>query len=86
MADSAIASFERYLDTPQLTRSAHDATYLAHVLQRLGELYDAKGDRAKAIDYYGRVAELWRNADPELQPRVAELRRRTELLRSSERH
>lgn len=84
MADSAIATFELYLETPQLTRFSHDAVYLAHILQRLGALYEAKGDRAKAIEHYERFIQLWRNADPELQPRVAEARRRIELLRVSE--
>lgn len=83
LADSAIASFERYIDTPQLNRLPWDATYLAAILRRLGELYEGKGDRTKAIEYYTRFAELWRNADPELQPSVAEVRRRIETLRAS---
>jgi tetratricopeptide (TPR) repeat protein len=85
MVDSAIAKFEQYLETPQLDRLSHDAVYLAHILQRLGALYEAKGDRAKAIEYYDRFVQLWRTADPELQPRVVAVRRRMESLRSSER-
>jgi tetratricopeptide (TPR) repeat protein len=81
MVDSAITSFEQYLETPQLLRLQYDAVYMPHILQRLGALYEAKGDREKAIGYYERFVELWRNADPELQPRVAEARRRIELLR-----
>jgi DNA-binding SARP family transcriptional activator len=83
MADSAIATFERYIDTPQLTRLAWDATYLAGILRRLGALYEAKGDRTKAIEYHERFVRLWRSADPELQPRVAEVRRRIESLREN---
>ena len=83
MVDSAITTFERYLETPQLIRFSHDAVYLAHILQRLGMLYEAKGDRAKAVGYYARFVELWRTADAELQPRVAQARRRIELLRDS---
>lgn len=76
MTDSAIAAFERYLETPQWIRISLDAQYRSRILQRLGELHAAKGNRAKAIEYYGRFVELWRNADPELQPQVAAARRR----------
>ena len=47
---------------------------LAPAYRRLGELYEARGDRAKARDYYGRFVDLWRDADPELQPIVANAR------------
>jgi DNA-binding SARP family transcriptional activator len=82
LADSAIANFERYIDTPQLNRLPWDATYLAAILRRLGELYEAKGNRTKAVEYYERFVGLWRNADPELQPRVVEVRQRIESLRA----
>jgi len=39
-------------------------------LRRLGELYEARGDGARAAEYYGRFAKLWRDADPALQPAV----------------
>jgi DNA-binding SARP family transcriptional activator len=57
---------------------------MPHILQRLGALYEAKGDRAKAVRYYERFTELWRTADPELQPRVTEARKRIESLQSAE--
>jgi tetratricopeptide (TPR) repeat protein len=82
--DSAIASFEHYIETSQLDRLPYDAIYMPHILQRLGALYEAKGDRAKAIRYYERFTELWRTADPELQPRVTEARKRIESLQSAE--
>jgi tetratricopeptide (TPR) repeat protein len=85
MADSAIVAFERYLETPQLHRLWQDRIYAARILQRLGELYEAKGNRTKAIEYYERFAALWRNADPELQPQVAAVRRRIDSLRAGER-
>jgi len=34
----------------------------------------------QAIDYYSRFAALWTHADPELQPRVADARRRITRL------
>ena len=33
-----------------------------------------------ALDYYGRFVTLWREADPELQPIVAEVRERMDRL------
>jgi len=43
---------------------------------RLGELYQEKGDTAHATEFYGKFAELWKDADAELQPRVKEAKRR----------
>jgi tetratricopeptide (TPR) repeat protein len=37
-------------------------------------LAEALGDRDKAIEFYQVVADVWRNADPELQQYVAEAR------------
>ena len=34
----------------------------------------ARGDHAKAREYYGRFVDLWKEADPELQPLVADAR------------
>jgi DNA-binding SARP family transcriptional activator len=53
---------------------------LPRALQRLGELYEAAGDRANAIAYYDRFAELWKDADPELQPVVRDVRQRIARL------
>ena len=69
-ADSAIAVYERYLNTPARGRSIGDATELGRTLERLGELYDAAGNWEKAAEYYARFVELWKDADPELQSRV----------------
>jgi hypothetical protein len=33
------------------------------MLCRLGELYEAKGNREKAIDYYQRFVNEWKDAD-----------------------
>jgi hypothetical protein len=53
---------------------------LAPSLKRLGELYESRGDRRRAADYYGRFIDLWKNADPELQPAVREVRGRLAQL------
>jgi eukaryotic-like serine/threonine-protein kinase len=83
MPDSAIAMFERYLATPFFGRPRADARYLAGVYKRLGELYDASGDRERAAAYYRKFLDLWKDADPELQPRVTEVRRRLEAIRAA---
>jgi tetratricopeptide (TPR) repeat protein len=75
--DSAIAIYERYVRTPMVAgRLSEDAAELAGIYKRLGELYEQRGERAKARDYYTRFVELWDDCDPDLRPRVAEVRRR----------
>ena len=59
-----------------------DSYGLAPTFQRLGELYEARGDRAKALEYYGRLVDLWKGADPELQPVVRDVRVRMARLAS----
>jgi DNA-binding SARP family transcriptional activator len=49
-------------------------------LRRLGELYEQRGERQKAIDYYNEFAELWEDADAELQPLVDDVRQRIARL------
>jgi tetratricopeptide (TPR) repeat protein len=73
-ADSAIAVFNRYLDTPAPGRGFGDGIFLPGIHKRLGELYEVKGDRQQALSHYIKFADLWKNADPELQPKVAEVR------------
>jgi tetratricopeptide (TPR) repeat protein len=80
MPDSAIASYQRYLDTPFLGRLALDAVWRARALYRLGELYEERGDRVKAADRYAEFVKLWKRADPDLQPKVTEAKQRLETL------
>jgi len=84
VADSAIALFARYVDSPNLDRVNDDGWYLAGSHKRLGELYEAKGDRQQAASHYAKFVELWKNADPELQPQVAEVRKRLARLSDTE--
>ena len=69
-ADSARDAYERYVHQGGPMRILGDVFYLAASYQRLGESYEAKGDRKKAIENYLKLADLWQNADPELQPIV----------------
>ena len=50
------------------------------LLRRLGELYEARGDRQKALEYYDRFVALWSDADAEFQPQVDDIRRRIAAL------
>lgn len=81
--DSAIAAYERYLTAGSLDRADLDAFLLADVLERLAVLNERAGRRLVAARYYTRLATLWADADAELQPRVAEARRRALLLRQA---
>jgi tetratricopeptide (TPR) repeat protein len=83
-ADSAIANFERYITLPVIDRGPVDQFYLAGAHKRLGELYEAKGEKSKALSHYLTFVELWKNADPELQPRVAEVRAAIRRVRDTE--
>jgi tetratricopeptide (TPR) repeat protein len=80
MPDSAVALYQRYLDTPFIGRLPLDALYRARVLYRLGELYEERGDPVKAADRYAEFVRLWKQADPELQPKVADAKQRLEAL------
>jgi tetratricopeptide (TPR) repeat protein len=83
--DSAIAHLEQFQTSPYYYRLVDDAFFLAGVYRRLGELYDAKGDRARAASYVAKFVDLWKDADPELQPKVAEARARLARLRGGAR-
>ncbi len=85
--DSAIAQFETYLSAPQFARSDDllDPTSRPAIHERLGQLYEAKGNPGKAAEHYRAFIELWQHADPELQPRVAEARRRLSRLSTVDR-
>jgi tetratricopeptide (TPR) repeat protein len=86
MPDSTIYWFEHYLATPAMNRLNLDldVSSVPNISRRLGELYEARGDRAKAAAYYQKFVDLWKNADPELQPQVAEIRQRLARLRDPE--
>jgi hypothetical protein len=51
--------------------------------ERLGQIY-AKGDVAEAIEHDEAFIDLWKGADTELQPRVAEARQRVARLSAME--
>ena len=79
--DSAIAHFERFIVAKYPGRLGVDNEFLAPTHQRLGELYESKGDNQRAASHYLTFIDLWRNADPVLQPRVDDARRRLARLK-----
>jgi hypothetical protein len=79
--DSALAAYQRIAARPSLESATRLERYtLAPTYKRLGELYEARQDRRKAADYYGRFVDLYQHADPELQPGVREVRERLARL------
>ena len=81
--DSAIAELEALIAVRWDSRLDDDPFRLAGAHKRLGELYDAKGDRERAISHLSKFVELWKNADPELQPAVSDAKRRLTKLQAS---
>ncbi|MDQ3519737.1 MAG: protein kinase [Gemmatimonadota bacterium] len=88
--DSAILAYEQYVTTPLIDNTiaptisvielSSNAVHFAPTLRRLGELYEERGNREKAAHYYGRFVELWKDADPDLQPQVVDVKRRLARL------
>ncbi len=80
--DSAAMMFERYIATPVWFKADPqlDPVRLPAIRERLGQIYESLGKTDKAIENYLAFIELWKNADPELQPRVADARKRLARL------
>jgi tetratricopeptide (TPR) repeat protein len=78
-ADSALAYWEAYATTPQRALW-WDFGDLARAYKRLGELYEARGDRVKAVEWYGRFTDVWNGADADLQPVVRDVQGRIQRL------
>jgi tetratricopeptide (TPR) repeat protein len=74
--DSVLAVLERYVATPNYLRLQVDQVHLAPTLERLGELYEARGRIEEASMCYARLVDLWADADAELQERVQAARAR----------
>jgi len=71
--DSARVMYERLVETPS-SEIWWDAGHVAHGYLRLGEMAEAAGDRARAVEYYTRLTRLLDEADAVLQPLVTQAR------------
>ncbi len=74
--DSVLAVLERYVTTTDDDRWQVDPLELPGILVRLGQLSEARRDTVKAVAYDSRLLDIWRDAAPELQPVVAQVRDR----------
>ncbi len=82
--DSAIKYYEKSSASTYTFRGGYDMSR-APIERRLGELYEAKGDRDRAVKHYQAFVDFWKDAEPELQPQVAEVRKRLARLGNTER-
>lgn len=73
--DSAIVLFERALATSSaFGGQIYEPGWYTQALLTLGELYEARGDRAKAAEYYRRHIDVFKNPDPPIAAQVAAVR------------
>jgi tetratricopeptide (TPR) repeat protein len=73
--DSALKYYEQAATLPNTDDTGvEDAIWQPSTLRRLGELYESRGDRQKALQYYGQFVALWKNADADLQPQVKQVK------------
>ena len=74
-SDSAIALFERALATSSAFGGPmYEASWYTQALERLGDLYEAKGDRGKAAEYWRKYLATFKNPDPPIAVQVAGVR------------
>ncbi len=79
--DSVVTIYERMLaESNPEARLLEDGVERARALKRLGELYEERGNVAQAIRRYREFVELWKDADPILQPVVQDVRERVTRL------
>ena len=73
--DSAIVLFERALATSSAyAGGVYESGWYAQALLMLGDLYEARGDRAKAAEYYQRHIDVFKDPDPPIAKQVAAVR------------
>jgi tetratricopeptide (TPR) repeat protein len=73
--DDALATYRRYETMTHYMKPIADCLFRALAYERMAQLHEERGDIPEAAHYYQRFIELWKDADPELQPRVDAARR-----------
>jgi tetratricopeptide (TPR) repeat protein len=58
----------------------NEMDFRAQASLRLGDIYERKGERQKAIDAYARFVRLWAGCDQRLRPTVDDARARLARL------
>lgn len=66
-------------------RASYELMFVAPAERKLGAIYAARSNHAAAREHYGRFIDLWRGADAELQPVVAEAEREVAGLDATDR-
>ncbi len=84
--DSAVVYYERQLASTSLNFYLwYDGPIAQESRLRLGELYAERGQSDKALQVYGDFVSQWKDADPELQPQVDDVRARIRRLETQRR-
>jgi eukaryotic-like serine/threonine-protein kinase len=79
-ADSAITYYRLGTDRPFTADDPEGSMYEPVAMRRLGDLYEQRGEKQAALEWYGKFVDLWRDADPDLQPQVRDARQRMARL------
>jgi len=80
LRDSAVFVLERLLQPTDVSGARRLGATWPQALRRLAILHEELGRPAEARRRYEELLQLWRDADPELQPQVAEIRARLAAL------
>ena len=80
--EEAVAQYTSALSSYHLNyrEDALWAPLLPYAHRRLGDVYLALGDTTAAIEHISAFADMWRDADPELQPMVEKARAEVQAL------
>ncbi len=66
---------------PWYRNFVYDLLYTGPANLRLAQIYQARGDRQRAIEHYTRFVELWRDCDPAFRPLVQQAKAALDSLR-----
>jgi hypothetical protein len=77
-----VVVYEAYRATSwgRRARQGPDRSLDGGLTEAMAKIYDAKGNRARAAELYRDFIEMWKDADPEVQPRVQAARVRLREL------
>jgi len=71
-SDTAIALFQRALSTSSTFGGPlYESSWYPQALDRLGDLYEAKGDKGKAAAYWQKYLRMFKHPDPPITAQVA---------------